>query len=162
MFFVNNPPRWLVKALAIVNGDTQLQVDEVLFPVIDAMQGGWGQATYESRVQFIAVGVADSLQLDAPEGKILAVRLSVTNNGAANILITVRSAIVGGQGSVIEHIGNVPPGTTHAWYVIRPDSSWLKCVPGGRIIIDWSAGATVISSIGLIVATLPAGVTQDS
>jgi len=153
---MQRPPEWLWRALGIVRGLNPSALELDMVPVVETIQGGWGLATYEQIIRNVAVGVPEVVTLDSAVDEVTAVRVSATNAGTANMLLSIRHGIES-LVPLTEYIGNVAPGTSQSWMSLNPHQPWLKGLPGGRMEITIGGATTNPGVLTVLVARLPAG-----
>lgn len=130
MYRLNNPPRWLARALAVINGQTQLEIEDRLYPVVEVVQDGWGlQPTITSvQVDGSLAGPTTTI-FAANENESLRLKLSANNPGTA--AATIQALLrVGAGGSVQEFANSLAAGTTADWRAFAGGRQWIVVPPG--------------------------------
>jgi len=157
-FFLNNPPRWLARALAIVNGNTQTEIEDTLYPVVEVVQGGWGVTpTIRS---FQVDGALGSLTLTTIacsefETKLVQVEQNNPDTAANSCLVRLR---VGTGVSVTQVNHGAPAGTSHTWQQIGgAGRRWFFVPPGCSLEVTQQSYTTTAGYFRFIEVTLPAG-----
>jgi len=163
MFQINNPPTWLAAVLRIVNGSAPQRIGDELFPVVELTQGGWAfvkSVTSRDVTGSLGGPTVETITADATQSKL--VKLSHTNPGSANCLLTVRLTVPGGPSLVREYVANTLSASTTAWGTIGSGRQWFVIPPGWRLEIEQGGYATTAGLIHVIEVVLPNGVDLSS
>ena len=157
MFFVNNPPRWLARALAIVNGQTQTEIEDRLYPVVDAVQGGWGLASIISAQINGSLGsvVTHSVTADQTQSKLVAVEHNNPDTATSlfTIALRVRQSV-----SVRYYRGITAINNVQSMNELSSGQRWFAVPPECALEITQQPYATNAGFIRVIEVTLPGGV----
>lgn len=164
---INNPPRWLAKALGIVEGVAAPAITTELHQVVDAVQGGHALATHTIGAQTGAVGSVTSIEPisstdpDVIEGKYAYLfRMSVDNAGTAPSQVEL---LIGrpGAGTLLRLViaRAVPATTNHYWNEIGAGLGQYAYIPPGFYLsMAIGSGTTLALTARWELVRLPAGV----
>ena len=134
-WFVNDPPRWLARALAIVNGNAPTQISNEIVPVADVMQGGWGDITWSFQFMAGAIGsVTQAAIVSADVNNNHIVSCSFDNGDTAASLITLDLTYPNFAQPVVMHKGSVAAGGFADNKTILGGGSQFLLVPAGYVL----------------------------
>jgi len=157
-FFLNNPPRWLARALAIVNGNTQTEIEDTLYPVVEVAQGGWGLTPVIRSFQ--VDGTLGSITLTTIacsdfETKLVQIEQNNPDTAANSCLVRLR---VGTGVSVTQVNHGAVAGSSQSWAQIGgPARKWFVVPPGCSLEVTQASYTTTAGFFRFIEVTLPAG-----
>lgn len=138
-WFVNDPPRWLAKALAIVNGNAPVNIGSEIVPVVDSLQKGWGDITWD---YFTHTGAVGSVSQTAPAGFVnLNVNriftCSFDNPDTAASTFTLDLVTQNVYTPIVLHRASVPASSVQdaktilqGQYMLIPAGFYLRCTTG--------------------------------
>lgn len=157
-FFLNNPPRWLARALAVVNGKTQTEIENTLYPVVEVAQAGWGlDAKVESfQTDGSLVGpVIETITASDFEAK----RVLFQCNNPGTAAIVVFAALRRGTGVSVQLTAfSIAAGTNGTWGLLGGGRDWFVVPPGCSLEINQAQYTTTAGFIRVMEVTHPAGV----
>lgn len=167
--FLNNPPRWIARALQIVSGGTPPAITPELYQTAETIQGGWGLAQWNTVTIPGQVGATTTFGLNSDpttfgtlrEDVTLLVQAAITNPGTATVTTTfgLYRGIPGLTPEVRIWNTGVPAGTLYSWNgQIAAGLQYWVIPPGFSLLIVQNAYTTSAGRVDLLVGTLPAGV----
>lgn len=164
MSLIQKPPLWLWRALGILTGVSPQKLDGRVTPVVDAMQGGIGLATWFSERTAVPLNTAFSITTGPPgakdDGLARIVRWSSTNQAGAVAGVNVfakMNQVQGGGADLTVDISNVAIATTVWWWDMSVGSQWLYIPPGFQLILSGTSAAGAGMIIDRHWAEIPAG-----
>ena len=160
---MNNAPRWLARAAAVVNGTVQTEISPVVVPTIDVMQDGWGLAKF-TNVIMLNNGLAQTLRVCGDSANLELgltqhhlVRFSVQNNDAIGVVCEAYQLSRLGAWLLYEFGETVPAGTTRSTSYCMGGRDWIYIAPGNELWFAQSAGALNAGRMSALVVSAPAG-----
>lgn len=158
MFRLNNPPRWLARALAVINGQTQLEIEDRLYPVVEVAQDGFGLLASIRSEQVdgsLATGITTTITCTEYESK--RVRFHHFNPGSTGVGLSCRLRVGAGV-SVDSYNSTTPAGSLIPWEAIGGGKNWYVVPPGCSLEIVQAIYVTTAGYIRLIEVAHPGGV----
>jgi len=155
---INNPPRWLARALQIVEGVAAPAITTEIHQVVDAMQNGHGAAVHSLGVLAgsLAGGVNVIIGDATREDFAYLVRFSMNNPGTTTINVGADLAIQG-QGNVRLTLRSVIAGSTQDWASFTSGQQYWYVPPKSTLTLSLAQFTTTAGNLVYEVVRVPAG-----
>jgi len=161
MFQLNNPPRWIARALQIVNGRLPDGISDTIFPVTDVTQSGFGDATYAQNQFDGSLGSFTTNIISCSEFESKRVKVACFNPdvGAREYVVTLRAPSGSGCNESTLSVG---AGLTAGHGLFGSGRQWFIVPPACSLSLLQGIYTTTAGFYRVIVCTHAAGVALDT
>ena len=160
---MNNPPRWLAKVLAIVEGIAAPAITTEVHQTVDVMQNGHGFAVRKYGRLAGAVGSITSMNLPETEAEVsdefaFLVRISLRNPGSGGVTLDGSLSQVPSAGTfpVVAFSATAAAGDTLAWQEFSGGQQYLYIPPNCQLALALGSFAAVAGDARWELVRVPA------
>lgn len=162
---LNKPPNWLSRALDFISSQTPGDLDTLISPVIETMQGGLAHAVdeYFRLDGSLVASAATTIGLDPNHAYL--VRFSALNAGTAIVQFSAQLLHpVALAGPVLVALG-IPVGTTFGWFSTNQagtvglggGNQFIYVPPGWGLLLSIGQFTTSVGNVQIHTCRVPAG-----
>lgn len=156
--FLNNPPRWLAKALGIVSGGAAPAITHELYQTADALQSGLGAVkSWTLQNSTGAVAAAVTVDITADEDSTRLVRCGLQQS--ANVASQFQARLFGPGSIAALYIASLNTAAANPipWQSLEPNAPYWILPPNFRMTLTIFGQPGQIAAIDYEILTVPAG-----